>query len=86
LHHPVRRGEAHGFLNLLAAALWPDAAEEALADEDMAECLEPGRGFRWHGREAGAAEVAAMRRERFRSFGSCSVAEPVEGLRALGIL
>lgn len=86
LHHPVRRGDAHGFLNLLAAALWPDVAEEALADEDMAEWLAPRRGFRWHGREAGAAEVAAMRRERFRSFGSCSVAEPVEDLRPLGLL
>src|SRR5205807_4588891 len=33
LHHPVRSGDEHGFLNLLAAAVFGDE-EEALAEED----------------------------------------------------
>ena len=35
LHHPVRRGEEHGFLNLLAAATAPlGRIDEVLAEED----------------------------------------------------
>jgi hypothetical protein len=86
LHDPVRHGEQHGFLNLLVASQWPDMAEEALAAEDLAEGLTLGHGLSWGGRRAAAGEIAAMRRERFRSFGSCSFDEPVDGLRALGLL
>jgi hypothetical protein len=71
LHHAVRRGEAHGFLNLLLAVLQPGAAEEALADPD------PARGL---------TQADGSVRERFRGFGSCSFFEPVEDLRALGLL
>ena len=71
LHHAVRSGPAHGFLNLLLAVLNPDSAEEALADPDPARAL-------------GAGHVSA--RERFRGFGSCSFFEPVADLRALGLL
>jgi hypothetical protein len=78
LHHAARAGEAHGFLNLLLAALFPDAAEEALADPDPARALGAGH--------VSLEAVARMRRDRFRGFGSCSVAEPVEDLRALGLL
>lgn len=70
LHHPVRRGEEHGFLNLLAAATAPLArVEEVLAEEDAA-----------------ALEVDDASRAVFASFGSCSWREPVDGLRALGML
>ena len=70
LHHPVRRGEEHGFLNLLAAATGPLARlEEVLAEED-----------------ASALEVSEGGREAFVSFGSCSWSEPVDGLRELGML
>jgi hypothetical protein len=68
LHHAVRRGDAHGFLNLLAAASRPDDAESLLADEHL------------------SAADAPAERGRFRSFGSCSFAEPVAELRALGLL
>lgn len=86
LHQPVRHGEQHGFLNLLVASQWPDMADEALAAEDVAEGLTLGHVFSWRGRRAAGDEVAPMRRERFRSFGSCSFDEPVEGLRSLGLL
>jgi hypothetical protein len=86
LHHAVRSGEAHGFLNLLAAALYPERAEDALDEEEPAAFKVDADGFAWSGLKADAAVIARMRRERFRSFGSCSFAEPVNELRALGIL
>ena len=86
LHRAVRSGEAHGFLNLLAAALFPERAEEALEEEDPGAFAVGVGGFAWSGLKADAAAIARMRRERFRSFGSCSFAEPVAELRALAIL
>lgn len=86
LHHAVRRGGEHGFLNLLAAVAFPGAEEAALADEDPSSfALEPRR-FAWRDLEIDGAEAARLRREAFAGFGSCSVAEPVEELRALGML
>jgi hypothetical protein len=85
LHHPVAAPGRHGFLNLLAAATFGDE-ERALSDEISASFgLGDGR-FAWRGHEADAAEIARVRRDVFVSFGSCSVAEPVEDLEALGLL
>jgi hypothetical protein len=86
LHHAVRSGDSHGFLNLFAAALYPERAEEALDEEDPAAFAVDAERFTWSGLEADAAAIARMRRERFRSFGSCSFTEPVDELRALAIL
>ena len=70
LHHPVRRGEEHGFLNLLAATTAPAGRLEAvLAEED-----------------ASAIDFADADRALFTSFGSCSWREPVDDLRELGLL
>jgi hypothetical protein len=70
LHHPMRRGEEHGFLNLLAAATAPlDRIGEVLAEED-----------------GSALKLEEASREVFVSFGSCSWREPVEGLQELGML
>ena len=70
LHRPVRRGDEHGFLNLLAATTAPvSRIEEVLAEED-----------------GSALEVEASAREVFVSFGSCSWREPVDGLRELGMV
>src|SRR5438094_742802 len=52
LHQAVRSGEAHGFLNLLAAALCPERAEEALDEEDPAAFAVDAARFVWSGREA----------------------------------
>ena len=38
------------------------------------------------GRRTGATEIAEVRRAFFHGYGSCSFAEPVEHLRALGLL
>jgi hypothetical protein len=86
LHRPIRNGAAHGFLNLLAAALFPERAEEALDEQDPAAFAVDAERFAWSELEADAAAISRMRRERFRSFGSCSFAEPVGELRALAIL
>jgi hypothetical protein len=86
LHRPVRSGAAHGFLNLLAAALFPERAEEALDEQDPAAFAVDAEQLAWSGLEADAAAIARMRQERLRSFGSCSFAEPVDELRALAIL
>ena len=84
LHQPLRHGDEHGFLNVLAAAVFGDE-EEALADEDPGSFAVSPESFRWRERTAGANEIAESR-ELFVSFGSCSAQEPIDGLRALGLL
>jgi hypothetical protein len=85
LHHPIRSGEEHGFMNLLAAAVFGDE-EEALAEEDPASFTLTDETFGWRERRAGPDEIARARRDLFASFGSCSAQEPLDGLRALGLL
>jgi hypothetical protein len=85
LHQPLRHDDEHGFLNLLAAVVFGDE-EEALGEEDPDVFALSGDAFRWRDREAGADEVARVRRELFVSFGSCSAQEPIDGLAALGLL
>jgi len=84
LHHPIRRDGEHGFLNLLAAAVFGDE-EDALAEEDPSAFAASGESFRWRERSAGADEIA-LARELFTGFGSCSAQEPIDGLQALGLL
>jgi hypothetical protein len=70
LHHAMRHGDEHGFLNILAATGAPNAMlESVLAEEDVA-----------------ALDLDAADRSLFRSFGSCSWREPVDDLEALGLL
>lgn len=81
LHRAVRHdpegGGAHGFLNVMAATqvLWDggtvDDATEALEQRD--------------GAVLAATDMSSARRW-FRSFGSCSVAEPLDDLIALGLV
>lgn len=85
LHHPLRSGDEHGFLNLLAAAVFGDE-EEALGEEDSSAFGVTADAFRWRARSAGADEIARVRRELFVGFGSCSADEPIDGLNALGLL
>jgi hypothetical protein len=84
LHHPIRVDGSHGFLNLVAAALFGDE-EAALADDEPDAFRLTDEGFFWRGRGASAADVARVRREGLVALGSCSVQEPVDELKALGI-
>jgi hypothetical protein len=93
LHHPIRRGTEHGFLNLLAAVTFAHAhgagrpeLEEVLAEENPQAFAIAADGIAVQGRRAGRAEIAAARERLFASIGSCSWREPVEDLEALGIL
>ncbi len=84
LHHPVRSDDDHGFLNLLAVAIFGE--EEALAEEDPSAFGATEDAFTWRDQSADAGEIVRVRRELFRAFGSCSAQEPIDGLRALGFL
>jgi len=98
LHHPLRHldlatgAPMHGFLNLLAAALVarheddPAAVEAALGEEEAAAFRFDETTFRWRERCYDAVQVGATRAAGFVAFGSCSIDEPVDDLRALGIL
>ncbi|HET9740195.1 MAG TPA: hypothetical protein VFP78_18925 [Solirubrobacteraceae bacterium] len=96
LHHPIRHVDPatgfhmHGFLNLLAAAVFAHMGEDdlvpLLAEEDAAAFAVDAGGLEVHGRRADAAAIEAARAELFVAYGSCSFSEPVEDLTALGIL
>jgi hypothetical protein len=85
LHHayPTGAGE-HGFLNVLAAAVFGDE-EEALRENPRAFALDE-TSFRWRDREALPTRLADVRASLFHSIGTCSFFEPVEELQQLGIL
>jgi hypothetical protein len=85
LHHPLRGNGEHGFLNVVAAALFGDE-EAALADEDPSSFALSADAFRWRARSATAGELVTLREELFSGFGSCSAQEPADELRALGFL
>ena len=85
LHHayPTEEGE-HGYLNLLAAAVFGDE-EEALRERPPAFALD-ATSFRWRDREALPTRLADVRASLFHSIGSCSFFEPVGELTELGVL
>jgi hypothetical protein len=88
LHHAIRHADAetglpyHGFLNvlwaiqLLQSGREPEAAEAALACTDRETVARAVRDF--------DNEQTTRLRRRFASIGSCSIAEPVADLVALG--
>jgi hypothetical protein len=93
LHHAIRHDGAHGFLNLLAAAVFAHAdsltADELvplLAEEDPGAFTVDAAGLAVHGHRAGPAAIAETRAELFVAYGSCSFSEPVEDLSALRML
>jgi hypothetical protein len=81
LHHPLRRGEDHGFLNLLCGAMRAGDGVEAVRAALLAESIDALAL-----EELDADEVAAMRERLFKGFGSCSWREPVDDLREMGLL
>jgi hypothetical protein len=85
LHHayPTEAGE-HGFLNVLAAAVFGNE-EEALRERAPAFALD-STSFRWRDQEALPAQLVDVRSSLFHSIGTCSFFEPAEELEGLGIL
>jgi hypothetical protein len=97
LHHPVRHLDAaggftmHGFLNILAAAAFaPRVDDETLrrivAEEEAGAFTFDDGSFAWRDLRIGASELEEARRRAFVAYGSCSFAEPVEDLIAMGVL
>ena len=85
LHHayPTEAGE-HGFLNVLAAAVFGNE-EEALRERAPAFALDAA-SLRWRDREAPPTRLADVRSSLLHSIGTCSFFEPMEELEGLGIL
>jgi hypothetical protein len=84
LHHAVRTEREHGFLNVLAAAVFDD---ELLLDEEDPGAFEVSpNSFRCRDRAAMHQQIAFGRGERLHSIGSCSFFEPVGELESLGVL
>jgi hypothetical protein len=86
------RAVMHGFLNVFAASAlaWAGAGAtdvEALLREQAPRAFrfDPD-GLRWREHLLPTATLAESRRSFASSFGSCSFAEPVVDLRALGVL
>ena len=84
LHQPWRHDGEHGFLNVLAAALFGD--EELALEEDPDAFRFDAEQAGWRGDTVGIEEIVRVRRELFVSFGSCSAQEPIDGLAALRLL
>jgi hypothetical protein len=85
-------GPMFGFLNMfLATALLRDGgneqdAEALLTERVAAEFRFGDQGVLWRGRLLLTARLAQLRDRCAASFGSCSFAEPIDELSALGIL
>ncbi len=92
LHHPIRSATMHGFVNVFAAAAFawqnPDRALvlDLLNDVDAGAFQFSNQGLRWREQMIPTKAIQAARRDFAHSFGSCSFAEPVADLRALGWL
>jgi hypothetical protein len=83
----------HGFINIFGAALlcWGstlsmDETAQCLGDETARHFHFTEEGFTWQDKTISASEIKRLRQSRAIGFGSCSFAEPVEGLRSLGFL
>src|ERR1039458_2014113 len=82
----------HGFVNVFVAAAfaWQGAERDAILDVlnegDVGAFQFLTGELRWRGRSITVAEVQCARRDFAHSFGSCSFAEPIADLQALGWL
>ncbi len=99
LHHPLRHWDAvlgvpaHGFLNVLGAAVLArvhpigPARIRRILEADEPEALRfDDDGLTWDDLHAGLEQIRDARTHAATAFGSCSFAEPVRALRRLGWL
>jgi hypothetical protein len=90
LHHAVRNRDEqtmfqhHGFLNIALASRVAAATGSRDATHDILAMRDPG-AIAAEMRDLTATDVRAIR-ALFRSFGTCSITEPVDDLLALGLL
>jgi len=86
------RAVTHGFLNVFAAAAFarggasPADIEVVLREEEASAFHLDEGSLAWRRLRVTAEDAAKARRDFATSFGSCSFAEPVAELRALGVL
>jgi len=86
------RGRMFGFLNVFAAAAFAQSRMnerllgELVEEEDLAALQFTDDLLSWRGHTLTAKQIASARASLGLSFGSCSFDEPVEGLRAAGLL
>lgn len=86
------RSTTHGFLNVFTAATLAQAGvkreelEKVLHETDPSAFRLEDEGLAWRERRVETSDVLRTRRELAISFGSCSFAEPVADLRALGVI
>jgi hypothetical protein len=86
------RAVVHGFLNVFAAAAFaragarPSQLEALLRETQPSAFRFDASSLSWRELRATAEALEATRRDFAGSFGSCSFAEPVADLRALGVL
>jgi hypothetical protein len=91
LHHAIR-AEMHGFINLFGAAAFAfqgmdrEELRQALDETDPEAFIFRDAHLQWRGHTTSTAEIEDTRRNFAHSFGSCSFEEPVDELRALGLL
>lgn len=81
----------HGFLNVAIVAAF--AYWQKVTPEEALEILSSVHGFQfkadsisWSYRRLDISEIEAARQHFFRSFGSCSFQEPIDGLKYLKLL
>uniref|UniRef100_A0A832H4X0 Uncharacterized protein n=1 Tax=Oscillatoriales cyanobacterium SpSt-402 TaxID=2282168 RepID=A0A832H4X0_9CYAN len=83
----------HGFLNV--AILSTLACQQKIALEEAQTVLQDRSisnfdftddGVTWQGHQLKLADIDAVRRRFFRSFGSCSFQEPIDALKELNLL
>ena len=86
LHHAVRGNGEHGFLNVLAAAVFEGDEDAALLETERDAFGLDAAAFTWRDHSASRDEIARARQGLFHSIGSCSFFEPVAELEALGML
>lgn len=101
LHHPIRseqpltyeanapRAVMHGFINVLMAAAFAWHGEryiEPIIAEEDAKAFSFGEGANWRNRSLTNSQIKDARDHFVHSVGSCSFEEPVQDLKAMGLL
>lgn len=99
LHHPLRhyfdelKTMMHGFLNIFAAGIIAMrhnisdyGLNEILSDENPDNFVFQNDSFSWKDWNVSSEDIRLARENLVVSYGSCSFDEPIEDLKAIGLL